>query len=237
MYEDLVKSLVPLIDLFKQSPNCELEGILGVYDNLNHFSSGVDFIYWKRLYTALDTSIVWKEKLAARHMATYTFPNNLRARYMSDGQAEVIEKTTIATVDVICPDRKYDLRINLKCELPVPQSRTTYERPLSVRLQERATFLYKSNWKYDFTKVVTGQTKVLACQKPPTFEVEIELGKSNLDELGGSSDMIALHIIYKLSDLLGKYDSSNQKQFIHLQLANVKWYSSTTSSTGKLLCE
>ena len=235
MYDEVVKSLVPVIEKFRNLPDCELEGILGIYDN--HFTSGVDFSYWKRLYTALDTSPVWKDKLATRHMATYTFPNSIRARYTSSGQSEIIEKTTIATVDMKCPGRKYDLRINLKREMPVSQCVTTYVQPLSVRLQERATFLYKSNWKYDFTKVATGQTKSLACKEPPTFEVEIELSKSNLDELGGSSDMIALHLIYKLSDLLGKYDSLNREQFIELQLAKVKWYSPMTNSTGQLLCE
>jgi hypothetical protein len=232
MYDDIVKSLIPLIEEFRHLPNCELEGILGVYDN--QFTSGVDFTYWKRLYTALETSSVWKQRINANHMATYTFPSSLRARYLSDGKSEVVEKTTIATVDLKCPSRKYDLRINLKCELPVSSDRTTYARPLSVRLQERATFLYKSNWKYDFTKVATGQTKALACKEPPTFEVEIELGKSNLDELGGTNELIALHLIYKLSDLLGRYDSSNQKQDIKIQLARVKWYSPTTSSIGKL---
>lgn len=208
---ELVKKLVPLIEKFKNNPHLELEGSIGVFSE--SFKSGVDFNYFKTLCTSCsvtDNKISkskWSKIESSSHFASYFFKNSVRGRYGVKEKPEFVRKVPISKIDLVCPERSYDIRINLKEEKPI-QNYLAKDTPEYVRLHERWSFTYKDAFRYDFSKVVSGNTKENACKKAPVYEIELEVLRNHafLDSI--SNEQLAVHIVEKLVDLLGRYDAN-----------------------------
>lgn len=228
---DIYKALVPLIVEYKKNPIYELEGCIGIYKE-DKFTSGVDFDYFKSLYTVLsheDTSKTWSNLETHSHFASFFYKNNIRGRYYTKEKAQFVEKTTVSRCDIACPDRSYDIRITLKKESPVV-AYVSKERPEHVRLHERWSFEYKNAWRYDLSKVAEGTSKESACLKQPLFEIELELLRNPVFLNSTSAEQLAVHLVEKTVDLLGRFDT--QKQVLPYRLVLGKQWRSHDSAIG-----
>jgi hypothetical protein len=212
----LVNNIVPLIEAFKQNPNLELEGSLGVH-NGEIFTSGVDFSYFKALHSVFNTGResdreqkdIWSQSEIKSHFASFFYKGDVRGRYNVRDSPVFVRKIPVLKCDLNCKSRSYDIRISLKEEQPV-KNYLAKDTPEYVRLHERWSFTYKEAWRYDFTKVASGTSKELACKSEPVFEIELELLRNSTFLNSTSNDQIAIHIIEKLIDLLGRFDANQQ---------------------------
>jgi hypothetical protein len=210
-FDLIVEQLIPLIRIFRENPNCELEGSLGVLSS-NSFTSGVEFNYFKTLFQELSKSekSTWTTFDDSQHFASFYFPGNIRGRYNVKEKPDFITKISLGKLDLSCPERSYDLRISVREEKPLCDF-VAKHKPEFVRLHERWSFTYKNIWKYDFSKVAGGSSKETACRSAPTFEIELELLKLNTHSIKAKTDReLAYHILHKLIDLLGRFDRTHQ---------------------------
>lgn len=216
----MVQDLVPFIDAFKANEQFELEGSLGVLTQ-TCFISGVDFLYFKTIHQVFsEAAAAWSAPEQKSHFASFYYNLDVRARHTVVEKPVIVCKTPVGKCDVVCPERSYDLRINLKREQPCAPVVSDVP-PTYVRLHERWSFTYKDAWRYDFSKVASGATKELACTAPPVFEIELELLR-NVPFLNSiSSADLARHLLEKLTDLLGRFDSNHQTLPLTLQCAAV----------------
>lgn len=196
----LIDELLPLIRYFRSHKHAELELSVGVLKN-DSFAPGVDFSYFKSLFDALSAAQYWTQSADKHHFATFYFEDSVRGRFNVREAPVFVKKTTLARLDLSCPERKYDVRLSLREELPVPE---TVDPPTYVRLNERWSFEYKRVWRYDLSKVSSGTTKETACKSAPVYEIELEVCRK---ETALSDQLLADHILCKAKDLLGRYGS------------------------------
>jgi hypothetical protein len=222
----VAKQIEPFIDQFKKNPLLELEGSLGVVGGVG-FTSGVDFEHFKALFSTLSVSD-WSPCVKSNY-ASFFHPNRIRATYNARDPPVFIRKTPVEKCDFVCSGRNYDLRVSLREERPVVNQTTTRE-PSHVRLHERWSFVYKDAWKYDFTKVASGPTKELACRSQPVFEIELELLRNYTFLQSLTTPQLAVHIVEKLVDLLGRFDRNHQ--VLPYTLSTTGW-TSPHNVTGK----
>ena len=230
-FDSVVESLLPLIKIYRANQHCELEGSLGIIDPLtDNFTPGVDFNYFKALLGSLSRAKdVWTKSENQAHFVRFNYPGEVRGTYNVTQKPDFIKKTTLRKLDIKCQDRKYDLRISLRKEQPLPTYQAK-ERPIFTRLYERWTYVHKNIWQFDFSKVSGGTTKEVACNSPPVFEVELEL--LPIDDIASWSDIdIANHIVEKLVDLLGRFDTDSKPFPLRLSV-NKTWTSSQKRATG-----
>ena len=204
----ILEQLQTVVQYYKDNPNCELEGSLGICKE-GKFTSGVDYKYFKELLETLLESKVWSSREDWHHFATYYYDDHIRGRYNVHRAPVFIAKHTLANITLGCSDRIYDLRITASEELKQSQNTTIGVRPKHVRLHERSSFIYKHNWRYDFSKVVSGKTKESACASDPRFEIELELLRAQ-EYIDQSVAELSENVLNKLIDLLGRFDLNHQ---------------------------
>lgn len=205
--EKLITSILPFVKLLKERKHCELEGSLGKIIG-GEFVPGVDFSYFDQLFSNLKASQVWSRVQHEHNFATFYF-GPVRGRYNVCEQPIFVKKTTIASLDIECQGRNLDLRLKLSEERPI-ENYIAKVAPNLVRLHKRWSFEYKEAWKYDFSKVASGTSKDNACKSKPIFEIELEL-LPNSTFLVISDREIAHHIVEKLIDLLGRFNTNFEK--------------------------
>lgn len=222
-YPDIVGRLIPLVDRFRKERDLELEGIIGKLGE-SSFNPGVEFDYFRSLHSKVsyaaksqDPSTVWCCEGDKVHFARFFFPGDIRGTYSIEDPPVFVKKTPVGKCDIVCEGRAYDIRVNLKRESRAPQHEEA-SIPDYTRLYERWSFVYKNSWRYDFSKVAKGKTKELACKSPPVFEVELELLHTGEVASNLSSEGIAISIVEKLVDLLGRFDSKRKKLPYELRL-------------------
>ena len=202
----VAESLVPLIQAFRENPHGELEGSLGVIGKDDSFTAGVAFPYFKSLLGTLATNTAWTDTVDNSHFASYIFPDNIRGRYTVVAPATFVKKTTQYKMNVKCSTRAYDFRVSLRTETPV-ENHVAVKRPIHTRLHTRWSFEHKKAWRYDLSRVGQGKNKRKACDAPRLYEIELELLKSSELLSNASNLVLAYHIVEKMSDLLGRYNS------------------------------
>jgi hypothetical protein len=218
--DEIVDSLIPLIEEFKRDPNLELEGILGVFGS-NKFVTGVDFNYFKALYGSCSPEgkdfNIWSKPEEKLHFASYYYKDSVRGRYNVKDRPVFVRKVSKNRLNLNCKQRLYDIRINLKEEKPL-QNYCAKDIPEYVRLHERWSFIYKDVWRYDFSKVSSGATKELACASQPVFEVELEILRNHNYLNNISNRDLAINLVEKLTDLLGRFDIDHNSLALSLDI-------------------
>ena len=232
-------SVVQMVDAFKQDPELELEGSVGVFAS-REFQSSVDFETFNALLQALqktleaDTTGTWSTPApspdAKMKFMNFFFPKSVRGTYRIRAKPEFVRKTPCKRVDIICDSRTTDLRVSLRREKP-EAAYVAVRPPDRVRLYERYSFVYKNRWRYDLSKVVSGRTKESACDMDPNFEVELEILRGDPEFLTQPSEAIAQSFLEKLTDLLGRFDATGSR--IHCTLRPQKtWTKQTTGPSS-----
>ena len=211
----LVDSIRPLMTMFRNQEDLELEGSIGVHSN-GSFTPGVDFQHFKNLFDEFQKAqSIWSQTVDNSHFATFYFPNDMRGRYNVINKPNFVKKTCVAKMDFKCPQRKFGIRIRLNreepCEPPVQLN-----HPLCVRLHERWSFTYKQQWLYDFSKVAQGATKASACGSPVTFDIELEVVRATLPKDTSDTHLVN-SLLVKLIDLLGRYNQDRKEEQLTLE--------------------
>lgn len=144
------------------------------------------------------------------HFLSQFFERNVRGRFTVSAPPEYVQTQKIDSVDVHCPKRDYFLRFVVKQERPLSRFKPT-TAPTFVRCHERWTFVaQRPVWRFDFTKVCSGEDKQSACSTPPEYEIELEVQRQ--DHEGWSSLELATRFVELSVDLLGRYDPGTGKR-------------------------
>lgn len=213
---DIIQKVAALVDTFKASADCELEGSLGTIQPTN-FVTGVDFTHFEQLHKTFaartelgESADIWRTTNTGSHYLLCYYNDDIRGQYVPGQPPVFTRKKRIHKLDITCSERPYDLRINLKREESVADY-IVRDPPLYVRFVERWSFIYKQRWRYDFSKTVSGKTKEQASRAAPVLEIELELLPNNNFVQDTSSIDIARHIVEKLTDLLGRFQGGHKE--------------------------
>jgi hypothetical protein len=180
---------------FRTDPSMELEVVLA--DRVKGYK-GIDHDDFFSLQAALNRSVSNNifTSSGKQIVTDHFYEGNLRRRTRAE-YVEVVRKTKVASIDIICPQRTgLRLRVNLKREEKVSVGMLAYLDPVQVRLKELWQFNYKGRYSYDLSKVASGNTQTIN-------EVELELMRGQyLNDT--TNEELAWNILHKSADLLGQ---------------------------------
>lgn len=157
------------------------------------------------------------------------------------GQDETVEKVTIASLTVRCPDRPWDLRFSLSKEIPRDLPIGPYDW---VRCKLRDSFCF-DNIRYDLTKTQSDSDKEIACSSQAQHssrEIEIEIlhsedGEEDKSDKSDKSEAvseknqnIAQKLLFGLLQLLGLYKHG---EYEHVNLHVVAYIPPSGTAFGK----
>ena len=193
-----------LVSSFRDHPHSELE----VTFNDTTIEGGVKFTVFKELFDSLCKAtlrgIVFENPQQA--IIDYFYEGDVRCRYVAGRSPVCVRKTRMDRCDMHCPQRPdMSIRANLKNEEPMEMKLIPDSPPTHVRLQERWVFSIDGRFEIVLSKVVGGKDKQDACDKDPTFAVELEMQR-NVQFLQDKTDTeIARSFLCKALDLCGRY--------------------------------
>lgn len=215
--EHIIVKLQDLIHKFRKNPNLELECRLGKIQET--FKAGVSHEYLEKLASAMESSGLFTLKKEQFKYAYHTInKKQIRVKYspMSEEKVRTEQIRQGEKLNIMCPRRLYGFRVASKEEILLDSPPNT--PPQKVRICTRYSLKLKNSpWLYEFTKSAEGKTTEEACGAPLTFMVEMELLHS--DSWSPYSDReIAIEMLGKARDLLGRYDSQGEEQCLPLVL-------------------
>lgn len=214
----LVERLKPMIDLFRKDPLIELECRLGVLDG--RFKAGVSKEYIQSLLNVVMKSPLFETEEPKTFFYAY-YSRGIRAKFEPDTEdfprIERLERLDHAVVT--CNKRLCCFKIGVKRETPV--DRLPCEAPHTIRMCKRQSATVKGTpFVYEFTTTVQGKTKEDACSKSASqyeYMIEIEVQHSDYFNLYTSGN-IAVELLGKTRDILGRYDAHEKLEDLPLML-------------------
>lgn len=165
---------------------------------------------WSHQVNHPDQKPVFSRFQNRHHFLSQFFEGNVRGRFAVSSPPEYVQTQKIDSVDVHCPNRDYFLRFVVKQERPLLRYKPR-TAPTFVRCHERWTFVGQHpGWRFDFTKVCSGEDKQTACSTPPEYEIELEVLRTDNDRW--SSLELATRFVELSVDLLGRYQPRTGKR-------------------------
>lgn len=218
--EKPLKILCAMVQKFRDTPHMELEVRLGTCKP-KEFHSGVSYEYILSLYKAMtneESLPLWSSAPSTQNFRYTYFDDNIRVAYFNTNQpAEYYQVRRIdPTLDMKCPIRPYGLRFSLKEEKPIDKIQVI-EPAIKIRNLTRSSF-QDGVWRYDFSKVGTGKTSEEACQNR-SYHIELELLRDEEYLKQNNNRQIALNILGKARDLLGRYSQDGVEEELTLNIA------------------
>jgi hypothetical protein len=129
----------------------------------------------------------------------HCYENGVRERCRGTSR-EWIKKTRFVDQDFHCFDRPLGFRISLSQEQPWEELDES-TAPTSIRVKSCFSFWLQC-FRYDFCSVWTGSSKEEISQKPPTYEIEVEIDLSQVPASWSENDL-ALTFLYRIAELQG----------------------------------
>jgi len=219
--DDTVAAVAALIEttLLASDEPCEFEARLGEIGGAG-FKAGVSMKQIDRMATLLGTFDEWSTVSEWLETHTYYLPEDgLRIEVCFDDdtmsvQPTAMEKRSLGTFDLATPNPLGpDVRFAASEERLVDRALPAVVQPTHVRIKQRRYFEYTPQryhapaFRYDLTLVWSGRTKAEAeewqrSERPPKYEVEIELtgGRAYVEAVG--SDRAARSLLAKCRDLV-----------------------------------
>ena len=197
--DDIASILREMILIFHSNEEFELEASVRI-------TNGIPFNVFKTIHHALQKTTKVDCKLKTidpiKYIDLYS-DNNIRTRSFIGHKYQHIRKECVQTIDCNVIHRPgIEIRIVLKREIPIELLSESVISPNFVRVCQRWSFNYNNEYRYDLTKIGTGNDKVAACDSPLTYEIELELQHTNNHS---SIDDIINSFTAKILDLCGRY--------------------------------
>ena len=180
--EDGINILKELIKKYKKSENTEIELRIGQIQD-NSFIAGLNSSdFYEKILEKLNSCTEFKkikntteDIISDKYRKTITF-NNKRV-----SKQTVMYKNTIEKHNLTYTGTPYDIRISVAREIIVDDVKVQKTADSIIRKKERNSFIYKSDYRIDITKVTTTQNTV----ENVTYELEVELLnlKSNISDV------------------------------------------------------
>lgn len=207
---DRLRSLVDTFNSDDAEFECEIR--LGENDG-GTFKPGVDKSFFYKTLKMLSQYSDWTKVVDWEETHDYFFKNDnnedLRCSVSfndnvipSTIKKEKLHTTTLIRAD--CEDDVYDLRVTLSSEKKVA-SVPAIVRPSLVRIKQRKSFVIDKNWRYDFTKVWTANSRqqvegLKKLDEPSSFEIEVEIlhPRDLLRRKGNTNEMVAFSLLLKI---------------------------------------
>jgi hypothetical protein len=220
--EAIIKVIDPMVETFRKQPHLELEVRLGIIHQ-NKFEAGVSYDYSSALYRDMtDPSSLglWDLSPSISNFQYKYYQSKppgkalIRARYSVSEEPEYNQVSRLCVADIACSNRTYDLRVALKEEIPL-KDWTTSEAATLVRVNTRCSIQHRKVWRYDFSKTGQGKTTEEACNGY-TVMVEMELIRDDAYLNTHSNREIAINLLGKGRDMLGRYSTSGVRELLPL---------------------
>lgn len=202
-----IHTLTRWFEAAKKVPNTEIEGKIGKYNENSHqFESIVPVSLFNLHLSRCQKSSVHGNIFDAREKEmtiTYLFSDGVRGTEYSDHRNEFCRKRRISSYDFTFIDPSFidnssnhvTFRVCHNVEDPCEPSGANVDW---VRIRNRESFFYKKTWRFDFTQVQEGSTRLAAQSSPVHHEIEVEYIGDN-DEYSAEYNVISL--LLKLHDL------------------------------------
>jgi hypothetical protein len=178
----------------KGTKNLEVEFRLG-RKTKQKFDTNVGLDTYKKVVRRLWKYPDW-EDVSEESVELYYGESDLRVTYNPETEEQVcIKKSLIKNIDVVLPDKQYDVRIGLSTETP-----SEYDQTLTfgiVRKRERVSFLRK-NLRIDCS-VVEGVPVDGDSEDKKTYHIELEiLNPETLNEVIFSNHYAKIFDVLKI---------------------------------------
>jgi hypothetical protein len=199
-FSKIVEPVKLILEKYKDLPNIELEGRLGVYDHdENVFDTNIGDEYYSDIKNLLDSCVEWKEKQTSS--TTDYFSDCLRLTTDNNSaQQYCIRKKKLAMFTFLNETGPLDFRISIATEEPVRVDSFSKKKKNSLKQREKDRKSYILNdFSYDLTKVVTKEdnTPIEYCEYEVEFQGEFE---------DKDSGQIIFSLIMKLLDASAALD-------------------------------
>ncbi len=197
----MYKQVASLFQSFRQRDTLELEvNIRQKSENGIPFEM-VDLIYDLFVKWTSSKHLVFESQ---QTLKDFFYQRDVRQRSCIGFPDEIITKTTIASIAAKCPERKMvEFHITLKDEVPLLSFSTSIAAPIYVRIQTMWKFVYKQAFIYILKQVQSGKTTEEACNRDPTYELEIEVVRDSNYLKEHTNEEMANALISKALDLTG----------------------------------
>jgi len=193
-FSEIVDVVGDVLEKYKNLPNIEVEGRLGIYDSENNlFDSNIGIEYYDCIKSLLDSCNKWESKDDINSLDI--FHDKLRlTTNVSNAQQYCIEKKKLASFTFVNETGPLDFRLSISKEDPIRVEKFPTKNRTVMKQREKNRVQHKlKNYNYDITKISskTGNT-VEEC-----FEYEVEFRES-IENF--KSKNIIYSIIHKLLD-------------------------------------
>lgn len=176
------------------------------------FQPGVEPAFFRQALELLQQYTEWANQATLAWVDSVDFYfGDLRATAQDGEDMVFIEKKNLASVDLVCAEHPYDVRVSAKRESPASGAGAAAQEPTLVRLKRRMSFLYRRapeepvSHRFDLTVVQAGSSKWVAAHNPSsvTHEVEVEVcaDATYLAGTPGDAD-VAASLLEKMVDLV-----------------------------------
>lgn len=194
-FSQIVEPVKEMLEKYKNLPNIEVEGRLGIYDNeTNRFDTNIGEEYYDSIKDLLESCNKW-DKVNDINVTDY-FNDKLRLTVDNKtAQQCCIEKKKLASFTFVNENCPLDFRISISKEDPVRVEKfpTKGRQNMKQREKSRKQHTFKE-FSYDLTKVSTKNKNKTAEEY---FEYEVE-SIANVNTMDAGNTVFS--IILKLLD-------------------------------------
>lgn len=214
--KEIVKNVNDVLEKYKNVPNIELEGRLGIYDQeTKKFDSNIGEEYHGSISSMLNSFNGWESKETSN--ITDYFTDKLRLSVDNKtARQSCIEKKKLATFTYINENGSLDFRISISKEDPVRVDKFPNKQrsQLFQREKTRESYTLKKN-KYELSKV---NNKNKSGDIEEYYEYEVE--SKNID----NREQAIFSIIFKLLDATYACDGFLKTKDNTLPIENLKLF-------------
>lgn len=167
-----INILKELIKKYKMSENTEIELRIGQIQD-NSFIAGLNSSdFYEKILEKLNSCTEFKKiKNTAEDIISDKYRKTITFNNKKVSKQTVMYKNTIEKHNLTYTGTPYDIRISVAREIIVDDVKVQKTADSIIRKKERNSFIYKSDYRIDITKVTTTKNTVESI----TYELEVEL--------------------------------------------------------------
>jgi len=191
-------------------PFVEIEVRFGTINN-NCFDSSIDKNYFNKLLGILEKNSWVSTDL--KNTNEYFVERSKKLIIYTDGSKKVILKEKVKTVDIICPNNPFDIRLSINQEFNLNSQVDRFTKQvesgtvLGLRKKNRKSFI-DTHFRYDLTCV----EEIIDNVSKEKFELELEIIVNN-ENIHWTTDYLIEFIRCKVYDIVNIIEPIPWDQF------------------------